>query len=236
MFTTMPKNFHRFVCKVGPLAKFQDKICSLLSWENPPETLLLMAVYGFLCFQPILIMFIPHLILFHIISNNYSSRLTGNISKKTKPLNPSQYYPDHINYSKNLQFIQNTMGMYADAFENFCVLNTQMDWSDESKTLIIIQYAIVSFILLIALVFYIHSVPWNWVFLVSGWTGLLMNTSIGRALHHQSMDHIRKLEFSKWLKELKKIWKRNHSYGASKVIIIECCENQRWWAGYFIYS
>jgi hypothetical protein len=35
LFTTLPKNFTRFVLKVGPLANFQDKIESILFWQVP---------------------------------------------------------------------------------------------------------------------------------------------------------------------------------------------------------
>ena len=35
VFTTLPRNFTRFVMKVGPLAAFQDKVEALLLWDKP---------------------------------------------------------------------------------------------------------------------------------------------------------------------------------------------------------
>ena len=35
VFTTLPKNFTRFVTKVGPLAEFQEKVEKIIFWESP---------------------------------------------------------------------------------------------------------------------------------------------------------------------------------------------------------
>lgn len=116
VFTTLPKNFTRFVMKVGPLAAFQDRIERIIRWDTPSETLFAMSVFMTVCMNPQLLIFVPQLLVIAVIVRNYYAKARRDIGRANgqklrksesrtsagKPVKASQFRPDEIHYRKNM--------------------------------------------------------------------------------------------------------------------------------------
>ena len=220
-----------------------------------------MTMYMMVCLNPNLLIFVPQAIIIGVIARNYYSKASRDARKSSggkssrrsenggagnsnnnnhssisnsRPLKPSQFKPDSIHYRKNMQFIQNTMGMYCDAYEGLRMVNTKIDWSDESQTALVLQLTVLSAVL-VGVSYWM--IPWNLVFLLIGLGAFLANTAIARAsqaLMAQYLDtnmdvvrtKIQRLFGSDDASGSNANGSENHS-----TIVIECVENQRWWAG-----
>ncbi|KAI3639083.1 hypothetical protein MIR68_002613 [Amoeboaphelidium protococcarum] len=197
VFTTLPRNYFRFTMKVGPLASFQDKIEDLFLWKNQSETIAAWLIFTVLCLNPFLIMFIPHVIMLTVLWNNYFVREQRRarkmqkkhlqadqvvLDKKKKNLKPSSFKPDDIDYKHNMQFIQNTMGMYSDVYEHLRYYNTYIDWSDEWFTMMVLKLTLGS-ALILALLY--KFIAWNFVILGAGSLAFIGNTALGQAIGAQ---------------------------------------------------
>jgi len=64
LFTTTPKNFTRFVSRIGPIVDFKEGIEDILNWKNPPKTIVAMVGWIVLCKYFLII----YLYVFHLIS------------------------------------------------------------------------------------------------------------------------------------------------------------------------
>ncbi|KAI8824067.1 integral peroxisomal membrane peroxin-domain-containing protein [Fimicolochytrium jonesii] len=219
LLTTTPKNFTRFVSRLGPMVGFQDDITEILTWQNPSKTFIIMVVYVFLCIYPTLFIVLPQLLLIYNIMNNYYTKTKKTVTGKKPSAN--------VQYLKNMQFIQNSMGMYCDAYEDVKKNSTVLDWSDEEETIRILKVAVGS---MFGVIFVVRIIPFNYIMLLGGVGMFLQNTAIFRAasttvppvlmkkLQHQ-VDTVREA-----IREARK--------GADDgVVVVSLYENQRWWAG-----
>eukprot|EP00158_Paraphelidium_tribonemae_P007439 Partr_v1_DN28244_c3_g1_i1_m76019 putative Integral peroxisomal membrane peroxin len=249
ILSTLPKNFTRFVMKVGPLSALQYRIEGIFAWAVPSETFLVMAIYTLLCLNPFLLMLLPHLAFIGLIGYNYYIHLGEQASKKKsklskqdssrsiKPIDPKQIYPEEIHYRKNMQFIQNTMGMYCDIYEACAVLHSKIDWSDAEMTRNILSGCVASFAVLLIVFSWI---PWNIVFLVAGLIAFAMNTAVGLAVQSliirtikantDNLD-IHRLAASVFRLDAAQSSFRPNGTSTHPVLTVEIFENQRWWAG-----
>lgn len=233
--------------KIGPMATFQDKVEEVVLWQTPTETLLVMTLFSLICLNPFLILFAPQCLLIGMIVLNYYNRAKKAVNSKStkikshkKALTASDMKPASIVYSKNMRFIQNTMGMYCDIYENVCLMNTHIDWSNERQTMLVLQAAIAS---IVALAFIWSFVPWNLVVLAVGWVSVLSNTSIGRALQIVLVKHAEEQAQSRQVQLLVARFKQLSTYiSGNKAmneaftnkdgqLYVELVENQRKWAG-----
>jgi hypothetical protein len=208
-----------------------------------------MTVYTLLCLNPFLILFVPNLIIAGVIASNYyafakstarKSLTVSQANTSKKSIDPSSFRPEQVHYRKNMQFIQNTMGMYCDMYEQLCYLNAKIDWTNEKQTVLVLQLNIAS---AVALALMYTMIPWNIVALVVGHLVFFANTSMGRALQTVAMQYMQRhsqtFNFRKFLLYVVQSFSR--SSGSSIVtesldsdamtVTVECYENQRWWAG-----
>ena len=252
VFTTLPNNFRRFVMRVGPVAHFQDRVEDILLWRNTSETLIALMGFTIMCFNPLLVIFVPHLILVWVISSNYYANLKRAKSKKSAellvegdlipaPSQSSSTRPSSISYPKNMQFIQNTMGMYVDAYESVCALNPYVNWSNPAQTAMILKLSLGSMLLLGVFGYSCFElIKWNYVVLVAGWAGILGNHPMGEAIKQMLMERFTG-STAKDKKKVSKKHKKTVSISVPseqqeqqpkyKLAMVECVENQRYWAG-----
>ncbi|KAG6859238.1 hypothetical protein C0995_010507, partial [Termitomyces sp. Mi166 len=102
-------NFKRFVAKVGPIFWMQDRIEEVILWKRGWRvTGVWMVAYAFLCYFPMMVFAVPHLLLIGTMLASYPY-------SKPKPGETSS--SDSVNWQGNLQAIQNLMGFVADAHD-----------------------------------------------------------------------------------------------------------------------
>lgn len=84
-----------------------------------------------------------------------------------------------VQYLSNLQHIQNMMGDVSDAHDVLKPLFKHLDWSDEAEAIMIVQGTIVAFVGMSVIMWFI---PWRWVFMVGGASGMLANSPWGKII------------------------------------------------------
>jgi hypothetical protein len=116
--TTTPKNFTRFVTRLGSwlssyqseyLVEFQEQVIEIFSWQNPSRTVAFMLAYILLCLFPSAFLILPQSLFLYYLARQYYFKAqlhTGYDTTKNK-INPS------LQYLKNMQFIQNHMGIFG---------------------------------------------------------------------------------------------------------------------------
>ena len=217
-----------------------------------------MCVFSLVCLNPRVLLFAPHLLLLWVLARNYQQRAelvararrTGQDPNKVlqasskKPVNPASFKPDQISYKQNMQFIQNTMGMYSDIYENLRLLNTKIDWSDEQFTMRVMRWCVVSALVLLIVSPYI---PWNVVIMLGGLSAFVMNTALGKTtaevlcknleangLYGMCMAAAKSLQLPKRRRSSSD--QRTAILLRHSTVTVECVENQRWWAGLGWYA
>ncbi|GBB96689.1 hypothetical protein RclHR1_02810007 [Rhizophagus clarus] len=190
---TTTNNFRKFVQKCGFIFELQDAVEDIIMWKNTPNTLLTMVIYIYICLYPQLLVLIPFVGLFSILISYYQKRFPDeqymNINgrngekKRFKRSNrvDGPYLPpeNSVDYLKNMQNIQNLMGMISDGYDSFIPLLKHVDWSNEYETLKITQFVIVSLLILSLTVW---LVPWRYILVVVGLSVFIANTQFVKAL------------------------------------------------------
>lgn len=228
--TTTTNNFRRFVQKAGPIFVFQDKVESIIKWENPIHTILTMVVYSIVCLYPQLIILAPQVVIVTILVSTYQKRHPHSLSSTTSRPPPEPEYPavGSIDYLKNLQNIQNMMGMVGDGAEEVEKLALFFNWSEtvsgatnydtetESTTymsptwsLLILQGCVISSLLLV--LGPIWWIPWRYVLLSGGWMGIMATTPFFRALTLEINPFLNTSSNVDMLKEALQWWTRDVS-------------------------
>ncbi|KAF9187684.1 hypothetical protein BGZ49_004032 [Haplosporangium sp. Z 27] len=82
-----------------------------------------------------------------------------------------------VQYLSNLQHIQNMMGDISEAHDLIRPLFKHLDWSDETEAIMIVQGIVAAFIGMSVVMWF---VPWRWVFMIGGATGILANSPWGK--------------------------------------------------------
>jgi len=178
------KNFARFTVRAGALADFQDQVEAVLLWKRTSVTLLVMVVFTIACLFPALIIMAPFALITNIIISNYFYRAKRIAMANGKPLSTLPPEPSPIvkfgsaAHRRNLTFIQNSMGMFADTFDAVRLQLTHLDWNDEQHTMEVLKYVLLGWLGLgITLIF----VPWNYLLMLGGWGAFTANTAVARA-------------------------------------------------------
>lgn len=194
MLTTTPKNFTRFVCRTGGIADFQDATIDILMWVNPAKTLFALILYSVICLYPSLLILVPQMMTVYAIVDNYYIKTKkdmkkGGLMKKNlvkdnnkssdkSKKEPSVPTPNNVQYFKNLQWIQNSMGMFTDMYDAALVGKKAIDWSDEDITLGVLKNTVMS---MFGVVIILRFISLNIFFMIGGWLIVLQNTAIFRA-------------------------------------------------------
>jgi len=178
------KNFARFTVRAAALANLQDTIEGIFAWQQPSVTLLCMVAYAFVCIYPATILMLPYILLVHLIVQNYFYRAQRIAQANGRPLSLLPPEPSPIakigsaQYKRNLTFIQNSMGMFADLFDAVRMQLTHIDWSDEAHTMNVLKGVLAAWTVTVVAV---CLVPWNYVLLVGGEAAFIANTPLAQA-------------------------------------------------------
>jgi hypothetical protein len=205
LLTTTPKNFTRFVSRLGPIVEGQAQVIKVLGWEEPGKSSAVLLLYILVCLYPWLVMFFPTFFIFYILF------------RKTPSESQSQYM-------KNMQFIQNHMKMGSDLFD---YINESLESLRKSKDAnLILLYSFLGSTAASIGLYYI-PIKLNWIFLIIGVPALTSHTVTFRYFSFL----FKKIFFS-LKKELlsSKIRNPNLKSGENDKLV-KVFENQRWWAG-----
>lgn len=204
ILSTLPDNYFRFLKRVGYAAWLQDTVEDILLWKSSSMTLLALSIASVFCLYPWLILHVPHLLLSvllisNILKHNSSSSNTNtkNRKKRAKPINSiKSRLPEDLSYKYNMKWIQNTMGMFAAAYDSFSILYQTYFCPDISpdriqKTLWIL---VLSWAAIFMSTFYLPLIisklglSFNILAIIGLWTSALAGTKFGK----KSMDLLRK--------------------------------------------
>ncbi|KAG9069053.1 hypothetical protein KI688_009943 [Linnemannia hyalina] len=83
----------------------------------------------------------------------------------------------NVKYLSNLQHIQNMMGDISNAHDVILPLFKHLDWSDEAEAIMIVQGTMAAFV---GMSLIMWLVPWRWVFMIGGASGMLANSPWGK--------------------------------------------------------
>ncbi|KAJ3326406.1 peroxisome- protein [Blyttiomyces sp. JEL0837] len=226
LLTTTPRNFTRFVTRLTPVVDIFDGVTDVLSWKEPAKTLVALFSFILICLYPSVFIILPQTVLLYIISRNYYQKTKLEVVGPSNASGPS-ITATSSEYLRNMQFIQNQMGLFCDVHAAASKLGTWLDWSDEDRTLKVVQLALASSILVLAGV---HFVPLNLIILAVGLFAFSANTALFRAASttlppallkgiKERVDSIREGIVAATLAP------------GGTVITVVLFENQRWWAG-----
>lgn len=84
-----------------------------------------------------------------------------------------------VQYLSNLQHIQNMMGDISEAHDVLKPMFAHLDWSDEAEAVMIVQATMAAFVGMSVVMW---VVPWRWVFMVGGASGMLANSPWGKVV------------------------------------------------------
>ncbi|KAK9723010.1 hypothetical protein K7432_002260 [Basidiobolus ranarum] len=226
LFSTTPKNFAKFVERVGPVATFQDRAVEILTWESTTQTLCVMAIFSFFCLNPKLLFLIPQVILLNIISKSYFSKVRERASSQASKTVKATPIED-TSYSRNMQFIQNSMGMYCEAYDNIVSFYQQINWSDEKETSYMMKLILASGVATMGL---LYIFPWNYLILTGGLLAFLANSSLFRAII-TILTPMVLTRFHTTFDLATKVLKYGRFDPGEDILDVVLFENQRWWAG-----
>ncbi|CAG8717197.1 11958_t:CDS:2 [Funneliformis caledonium] len=189
---TTTNNFRKFVQKCGFIFELQNAVEDLIMWKNTPNTLLAMVIFVYVCLYPQLLILLPLIGMLSILISYFQKRYPDGPnmdeigkdcgkkgfcnSKHTDPYLPPE---NSVDYLKNMQNIQNLMGMISDGYDAFVPLLKHVDWSNGYETLKITQFVIV---VLTFLSLSVWIVPWRYIFIVVGLSTFIANTQFVKAL------------------------------------------------------
>ncbi|GAA5973145.1 hypothetical protein JCM11641_006291 [Rhodosporidiobolus odoratus] len=180
-------NFRRFVQKSGPIFVAQDAVEAVFRWEDPAKTVFFAAVYGFICYRPLLALFIPSLVLISVLlaSHQGQERTGTSAEEREGPTEMAKDPPGEgsVDYFANLQNIQITMGRVADLTDTLRSLVPLLTWQNDRLTRALL-HASVLFTVLLALA--APFGPWRWVFFLLGEAGFLAGHPLTQSLIAQA--------------------------------------------------
>ncbi|CAG8573372.1 9384_t:CDS:2 [Cetraspora pellucida] len=177
-------NFRKFVQKCGFIFVIQDFAEDIFLWKNPPDTLLTMVIYVYICLYPQLLILAPLVaflaVLIYNFPNESQTKKKARIKfKRFERLNDYLPAENSVDYLKNMQNIQNLMGLISDGYDVAVDLLKHVDWSNECETLMIMQVVMV---VLVVTSLTVWIVPWKYVFIFCGLGMFIVNTQFVKAL------------------------------------------------------
>ncbi|KAJ3392304.1 hypothetical protein HDU92_008535 [Lobulomyces angularis] len=221
--TTMPKNMTRFIMRLGPLVAIQDDLIEIFTWKNPYRTVAIMLVYIILCLYPTLFLIVPQTaFIYYLIKQYYRKTKHIAMNKKETKINVN------LQYLKNLQFIQNHMGAFADGYDEISRFNRNiLTWNDEDETMKVLKIAIAS---IFGVVIFLRLVPTSWIFLGGGVFLFLQHTALFRAASATLPPVLmRNLQYR--VDFVREAILNVTKAGTTGKTTVQLYENQRWWAG-----
>ncbi|KAJ3108366.1 hypothetical protein HDU97_001491 [Phlyctochytrium planicorne] len=228
LLTTTPRNFTRFVSRIGPLVDGFDAITDIMTWKEPSQTIIALLVYIIFCIYPVLFIVLPQITLIYIITKNYYQKTKVEVvGKKAASTAPSGISTTSAQYIKNMQFIQNQMGMFCDIHGEISRNAKILDWSDERETLMALKVAAGS---AFAVVFLIWLIPFNVILLVGGVAAFFSNTAFFRAASTTLPPAIMK-GLADRVDSIREGIAAARKSPEGSVVTVTIYENQRWWAG-----
>ncbi|KAF8467326.1 Peroxin/Dysferlin domain-containing protein [Kalaharituber pfeilii] len=178
----MSANFRRFNARVGVVFVFQHRLFRVLSWKQPTHTLSAMAVYSFVCLDPLLLVALPiAVMLLFIMVPAFIARhpppppsIPGKVEPYSAHGGPIAPPPEikavsemSKDFFRNLIDLQNTMSDFSEAHDQIiATIGPPTNFSNEQISSGLFQLL---FAICIAAFISSYLIPWNLVFLVWGW-------------------------------------------------------------------
>ncbi|TPX33078.1 hypothetical protein SmJEL517_g03903 [Synchytrium microbalum] len=225
LLTTTPKNFAKFITRVGVIREVQDEVVSVLMWESNGKTMFVMALVVVLSLYPILLIITPQAAIIYLIVRKYYAKAKGQI-KSTSGEASAVPVSSTGDYSKNMQFIQNSMGQFTDVHDAALEYMKIIDWSDENKTSLVLKMTVAS---ALAALVVTRFIPTRFIFMVMGITPFLANAAFIRALI-TSMPTLLVAKITSYYNRGRDLLHKS-SHPAGNLAVVEIYQNERWWAG-----
>ncbi|KAF9344161.1 hypothetical protein BGX26_004724 [Mortierella sp. AD094] len=178
-------NFTRFVHKSTAMFWFQDKVEDILTWKDPWNTTFVLSArqqQKILGIKPNVS--IPQSSSEEANNHNTDAYHTGHDEDYLEHHSSSESEEEEkerqsraVQYLSNLQHIQNMMGDISEAHDVIRPLFKHLDWSDEAEAIMIVQGVMAAFIGMSLVMWF---VPWRWVFMMGGASGILANSPWGK--------------------------------------------------------
>ncbi|KAJ3150365.1 peroxisome- protein [Geranomyces variabilis] len=186
LLTTTPWNVSRLIVRLGPVVQVCDTARDLVRWTDPVKSVLLMLAWVTLCYYPTMLCVTPNLFVILVIMRNHHMQKNqffreASQTSSTGALGSAWSTSIAVGseqYVRNMQFMQNIMATYCDAFDSLVAHSRVLDWSHPPTTSRILQWSMIS-IPLVWLIYF--AVPFNYVLLVAGVAGFLHKTTGVRA-------------------------------------------------------
>jgi hypothetical protein len=175
---------------------------------------------------PVLFVIAPQILVTWIIVRNYYDKTKMQVTGKKNSQSIAQ---QSAQYLKNMQFIQNQMGMYCNVHKEVSKCQKYVDWTNEKDTSLILKATLAS---TVGVVIFLKIVPVNIIMLLGGIAVFAGNTPVARAASTTLPPVIIKglKESVDSLREGIAIASSGSEPGVVNVRV-SLYENQRWWAG-----
>jgi hypothetical protein len=253
----------RFVLRVGALKRGELNVKRLLAWHDTTLSFLTLLIYSILCLYPILVVLSPLILVGHHLIVQYyehAKAIAKHGNPKEKEIEKKLQDPapklKPVEYKENLQFIQNSMGMYCEAYDWVVLFSRQyFNWDHPEQAGLCLKLVLAA-LLPTFLIF--QWIPINYLALVGGWILFLGNTPLMIALKEVLVPKVNQLAICLW--KVLKTWsapkwnspeapmdsnqpsahhgdrssllmKRSLPSLPSEAIRVCIFENQRWWLG-----
>ncbi|KAJ3414824.1 hypothetical protein HDV05_005981 [Chytridiales sp. JEL 0842] len=234
LLSTTPRNFTRFVARLGPVVDAFDAITEIMTWKDPSRTLVALLAYIILCIFPTLFMILPQFGLVVIITRNYYNKTKQEVTKKRSGGAYTTISTTSAQYLRNMQFIQNQMGMFATVHDEISANLRLIDWSSEEDTMQVLRVVVGS---AVGVVVTLHLIPFNYIMLLAGLAAFSSNTALFRAasttlppvIMRNLQDKVTQLKDGILISSLSS--GANSSKTSVNISTVQLYENQRWWAG-----
>lgn len=204
--TTMSNNFRRFNARIGVVFKFQSRVIRILSWQQPSQTMSLLAVYTFVCLDPYLICVLPIAILVLGVlipgflarhpappKGTLSSEQGVGYSPGGPPLAPAATVRPVKELSKdffrNMRDLQNSMDDFSNAHDQIVSLVLPVtNFSNEALSSAVFLFLVAGGIFMTVSA---HLLPWRLIVLIGGWAMIVTgHPSIARLLAVTHQEHV----------------------------------------------
>ncbi|KND02589.1 uncharacterized protein SPPG_03046 [Spizellomyces punctatus DAOM BR117] len=251
LVTTTPWNATRLIVRLGPVVETYENLEAVVRWKDPVKTVIWMIAWCALCYYPTLLCISPNLFIIVIILRNFYRRQREDQDNPPPTPPPVTSWSTSIAvgsepYLKNMQFLQNVMTVYCDAYDKIVGFLKDLTWTDTETTSSLLQYALAS-IPLTWLVYF--TVPFNYLLIFGGLLMFLHTTTQFRAVHiawlpvmvlavikrylTTLLEALRGLEpFPPLNKDNGMVRETDKVPSVTEVpVTVAVFENQRWWAG-----
>ncbi|KAJ3370008.1 hypothetical protein GGF31_004859 [Allomyces arbusculus] len=180
LLTTTPKNFNRFISRIGPIHSLERGFLDLIKWRNKTLTMLAMAVYTLVCLYPMALVVAPQVLLLYHLSLGYYEHTkaramaelrTGKSQPRSSPAPRINADPapslSTADFKDNMKFVQNIMAQYSDVYDTIVLFSRQyLSWDQPETTGTLFKIVATSIVPSFVLFYY---VPLQHLALLAGW-------------------------------------------------------------------